>query len=129
VLKMWSGSSFCRQLTRQYLSKRTILKTDISTRSVLFFEMYLDVAYPQCAAARCCALRLPKNRGSLRASPHTPGQVLPVDEVIPPSTTIFCPVIYFASSETRNRVVLATSHASPIFPVGTCASLVFIYSS
>lgn len=29
--------------------------------------------------------------------------VLPVDDVIPPSTTIFCPVMYLASSDTKNK--------------------------
>jgi len=42
--------------------------------------------------------------------------------VIPPSTTSSMPVTYFDSSEARNSAALATSQASPICPIGTCAS-------
>src|SRR5713226_2072249 len=50
-------------------------------------------------------------------------------QVKPPSTTREAPVIYLASSEARNRAAYATSHASPIFPIGTCASRRRIISS
>lgn len=36
----------------------------------------------------------------------------------PPSTTISVPVIYLASSDTRNNDAFATSQASPILPMG-----------
>src|ERR1700730_14097634 len=42
--------------------------------------------------------------------------------VIPPSTTSSMPVTYFDSSEARNSAALATSQASPMCPIGTCAS-------
>lgn len=41
--------------------------------------------------------------------------------VIPPSTTSSVAVTYLASSEAKKRHALATSQASPIFPVGHCA--------
>jgi hypothetical protein len=46
--------------------------------------------------------------------------VLPVLCINPPSTTISVPVIYDASLLARNKAALATSHAVPIFPIGTC---------
>ena len=42
--------------------------------------------------------------------------------VIPPSTTSSIPVTYFNSSDARNSAALATSQASPMWPIGTCAS-------
>jgi hypothetical protein len=46
----------------------------------------------------------------------------PTLSVMPPSTTSSSPVTYFDSSEARNNAALATSQASPIWPIGTCAS-------
>lgn len=45
---------------------------------------------------------------------------LPVLCVRPPSTTISVPVMYEASLLAKNKAALATSHAVPILPVGTC---------
>ena len=42
--------------------------------------------------------------------------------VMPPSTTSSIPVTYFDSSDARNSAALATSQASPMCPIGTCAS-------
>ena len=70
-----------------------------------------------------------RNFGNITWSSWWSTHVLPVDDVIPPSTTSSCPVMYRASSLTRNNVALATSQASPIFPKGTCAFRIFIYSS
>src|SRR5213592_3896223 len=50
------------------------------------------------------------------------GAYAPALHVIPPSTTSSIPVTYFASSEARNSAALATSKASPMWPIGTCAS-------
>ena len=42
--------------------------------------------------------------------------------VIPPSTTSSLPVACFESSDARDSGALATSQASPMWPIGTCAS-------
>src|SRR5207244_11064682 len=42
--------------------------------------------------------------------------------VTPPSTTSSMPVTYFDSSDARYSAALATSQASPMCPIGTCAS-------
>lgn len=42
-----------------------------------------------------------------------------VVEVIPPSTTIFCPTIYLALSEARKATAFAISKPSPMIPIGT----------
>ena len=42
--------------------------------------------------------------------------------VIPPSTTSSIPVTYLDSSDARNSAALATSQASPMWPIGTCES-------
>ena len=39
----------------------------------------------------------------------------------PPSTTSSVAVMYFAASEARNATASATSQASPMCPIGTCA--------
>ncbi len=46
----------------------------------------------------------------------------PAFSVIPPSTTNSIPVTYLDSSDARYSAALATSQASPIWPIGTCAS-------
>src|SRR5262249_43158470 len=55
-----------------------------------------------------------------RAAAHRPHA--PDLQVMPPSTTSSIPVTYLDSSEARNSAALATSQASPIWPIGTCAS-------
>src|SRR3954451_12579857 len=64
--------------------------------------------------------------GAVMSSWRKPGwrerSYAPALHVIPPSTTSSIPVTYFASSEARNSAALATSKASPMWPIGTCAS-------
>ncbi len=48
---------------------------------------------------------------------------------MPPSTTIWAPVMYLASSEARKSAACATSQASPILPVGHCRFRMVIISS
>jgi hypothetical protein len=60
-----------------------------------------------------CGSRGRQRRRYRPSSPHR------VAAVSPPSTTISVAVMYLASSEARNSAAWATSHPSPMWPIGT----------
>ncbi len=67
-------------------------------------------------------LTLSQGRSSVGRRLARPGRERQLFTVIPPSTMSSMPVMYFNSSDARNSAALATSHASPMCPIGTWAS-------
>lgn len=57
---------------------------------------------------------------------HSFDPPVPVEHVIPPSTTKEWPVTYFAASLARNTTAFPTSHDSPIRPIGTLCSVILL---
>jgi len=109
---------------------RSALRTLACSRWVLVDGRALGLVFSLSRPRASEGRAKPGGRSALRTlcvRGSVPSWVMPFDRqlyfsVIPPSTRSSIPVTYFASSLARNRAALATSQASPIWPIGHWAS-------